>query len=341
MSYTIESVAHDWTDEVVADINAFENAWRLEIDPEIPPMPASTTRAHRDLREVPNTIYAARADGGSVVGTAWVTVDEHNPQLVFALIAVASAHRRRGVATSLLEKVVEQAEGLGRPNLVFGADQVSVAPVAFGESLGASIGLRAHINRLVVADVDRELMRAWVDESDDDYALEWITPDGSYPDESIADMARLRAVLLNDAPMDDVPVLKRTISFEEIRIDEQRLAGYGKTRWTLIARHRASGTPVGYTEIVVDPNDARTVNQGATAVDGQHRGHRLGRQMKAAMFQRVVRDLPHIRFIRTFNADSNEPMLAVNDTMGFKPHFEALRWLIDTTDAKTWLEKRR
>ncbi len=339
--YTVEDVPTDWSDEVVADINAFENAWRLEVDPATPPMPASTTRAHRDLRENPMQVFAARDAGGQVVGTAWIDAASHNRHLLFALIAVSPAHRHRGVAAQLLERVVAFAEADGRPQLLLASDYVDAAAEAFAASLGAVAGVWSHINQLVVADVDLDQMQAWVDDSDDDYDIEWVTPDGPYPESALTDMARLRSVLLNDAPMGDVPLETRTISVDEIRKDEERLAGYGKTRWTAIARHRASGDPVGYTELFVDPGNRATLNQGATAVDRAHRGHRLGRQLKAHAFLRVLRERPETKFIRTFNADANAPMLAVNEAMGFTPLFAACRWLLDTVDAKTWLERRR
>lgn len=339
--YTVEDIPADWSDEVVADINAFENAWRLAVDPATPPMPASTTRAHRDLRRDPMQIIAARAEGGQVVGTAWVDADRHNPHLLFVLIAVAPTHRRQGVATRLFEQVVEVAQADGRRQILLASDYVDDAAEAFAASLGATAGVWSHVNQLAMADVDVALMQSWADDDDDDYAVEWVTPDGPYPEESLADMARLRSVLLNDAPMDDLQLETRTVTPAELRQDEERLAGYGKTRWTAIARHRSSGNPVGYTELFVDPANPATLNQGATAVDRAHRGHRLGRQLKAHAFLRVLRERPETKFIRTFNADSNAPMLAVNEAMGFEPLFAACRWVLDTVDAKTWSEKRR
>ena len=131
-------------------------------------------------------------------------------------------------------------------------DDTQRAAEGFAASLGAAVVNRSHINRCVIADVDREMMQGWVDNVHPDYALEWITPDGPYPDASLDDMARLRGVLLNDAPVDDMPIDHRVISHEELRADEARQIGYGRHRWTLIARHLPTGEPVGYTELLID-----------------------------------------------------------------------------------------
>jgi GNAT superfamily N-acetyltransferase len=338
--YAVEEITADWTDELVADVNAFENLWRVAADPEVPPMPASVTRTHLERRGYPVRLFVARNATGSVVGSAWVEISDKYPAFCFATIATAPSVRRTGVATTLLDVVVDVVAATGRL-LMLGSDDTQRAAEGFAASLGAAVVNRSHINRCVIADVDREMMQGWVDNVHPDYALEWITPDGPYPDASLDDMARLRGVLLNDAPVDDMPIDHRVISHEELRADEARQIGYGRHRWTLIARHLPTGEPVGYTELLIDTNDPHTVYQGATAVDGAHRGHSLGRQLKAAMFQRLVREQPEARYIRTFNADSNAPMLAVNQTMGFKPLFAATRWLIETEDARTWVDKRK
>ncbi len=147
-------------------------------------------------------------------------------------------------------------------------------------------------------------------------------------------------VLINDAPMEDMPIGERHTSREQIVAHGERARAFGREWWTLIARHRATGEPVGYTEMFL-PAEAPTIgSQGATAVHEKHRGHALGRWLKAAMLERVQSERPEITTIRTFNADSNDPMLAINYAMGFKPLYAACRWAMERTDAETWLEKR-
>lgn len=340
MRVTVVEVPVDWTDEVICEINAFENAMKCELDPALALRPMSVTKAHRELRESPMRVLVARNDEGRIVGSAWVEMTTtHNTHLVGADISVARGLRRQGIATQLLGALVALAEADGRTTILLGTDHLAPAAEAFAASLGMTFGMAAHTNQLTIANVDRDRMASWRAATHPDYAIEWITPDGPYPDDALDDMAHLRGVLVNDAPMGDIPLEHRVVTHEQLRADEARLVGYGRTRWTLIARHR-SGTPVAYTEVFVDPNDPRHLFQGATAVDPGHRGHALGQQLKATMFERVVAERPEAEFIRTFNADDNRPMLAVNEAMGFEPLYQAIRWVIDTADAKSWVEKR-
>jgi GNAT superfamily N-acetyltransferase len=327
--FAVELLPVDWTDEQVADLNAFENTLNAELDPEIPPRPVAVTRAHRDLREDPQHVFVARSADGAVVGSAWTDAPtRQNTHLVFTLISVRADQRRRGIGRALFDAVREFAHARERTSLILGCDYRNAAAEAFAASLGAELAFEGHVNRLTITDVDVAEMQRWVDASHPEYVIEWV-PDGPYPEDWLADMARLRDVLANDAPMGELPVEHRTTSFEELRADERRRLAMGVDRWTVIARHVSSGEPVGYTEVFVEERDPLHVFQGATAVDSKHRGHALGRQLKAAMFLRIVRDLPDAKYIRTFNADSNEPMLAVNRAMGFAPFIGGVRWTID------------
>lgn len=61
----------------------------------------------------------------------------------------------------------------------------------------------------------------------------------------------------------------------------------------------------------------------------EHRGCGLGKWLKAAMLGRVLRERPEAKEIRTGNADSNAPMLAINHRLGFKPYFAGTKWQVE------------
>ncbi len=163
--YTVEPIEPPLTDETVCDINAFENGLAAELDPAMPPLPASATRAYAELHD-PNdiaTAYLARAAEGGVVGTAWIFAPKaDNQHMTFMRLGVAAAHRRRGVATALFAKFVEFAAVNERTSLVLGADLHHPAGDAFAASLGANLAMRSHVNQLVLSDVPDGLVEHWL-----------------------------------------------------------------------------------------------------------------------------------------------------------------------------------
>jgi GNAT superfamily N-acetyltransferase len=57
--------------------------------------------------------------------------------------------------------------------------------------------------------------------------------------------------------------------------------------------------------------------QWDTLVRSDHRGHRLGLLMKLANLRQVRERSPQTRFLNTWNAESNAPMVSVNERLGF------------------------
>lgn len=52
------------------------------------------------------------------------------------------------------------------------------------------------------------------------------------------------------------------------------------------------------------------------------------------MLDKVLRERPQTRHVRTNNAVQNEPMLKINRELGFKPYRSEFVWQIDT--AQGW-----
>ncbi|WP_448612513.1 hypothetical protein [Geodermatophilus sp. URMC 60] len=78
------------------------------------------------------------------------------------------------------------------------------------------------------------------------------------------------------------------------------------------------GRLVAYTELHVPPAQPGRPQQDATLVLCEHRGHRLGARTEVAVLREVAAKLPAVRRINTYNSDSNRPMVAVNEALGFR-----------------------
>ena len=58
--------------------------------------------------------------------------------------------------------------------------------------------------------------------------------------------------------------------------------------------------------------------QGGTLVLEEHRGHRLGMAIKLANLRRYRCGSPTSRTVHSWNADTNAPMIAINEALGFR-----------------------
>jgi hypothetical protein len=92
----------------------------------------------------------------------------------------------------------------------------------------------------------------------------------------------------------------------------------GMRGYSVAAVHDATGDMAALTQLEVDPEAPEWGHQGLTAVTRPHRGHRLGLLVKAAMLEQLAAAEPAMERIETGNADANEHMIAVNETLGYE-----------------------
>lgn len=322
-------------------LHALDRAVQEESSPDDPVTPLEAMRA--ELETIPDFLrlhfFGARLDDGEFVGLAnvsWMLVEE-NRHLASAHISVRADNRRRGLARALLRPVVEMVETDGRTLLQGSSNDRVPAGEAFAQRIGAKAALVGHTNRLVTSDVDRDMIARWIDEGPGrapGYSL--VAIDGRYPDDLVDAIADLLGVM-NTAPRDGLDMEDQVFTVEQIRQGEESMFASKRERWYLAARHDASGDLVGFTEVTWVPHAPKTVWQWGTAVRPEHRGHALGKWLKATILQRILDECPEVVDVRTHNADSNDPMLGINRLMGFEPYRTDIAWQVSLEDAKAYL----
>jgi GNAT superfamily N-acetyltransferase len=159
---------------------------------------------------------------------------------------------------------------------------------------------------------------------DGDYAIE--TSLDGIPDSWLDDRAELQRRMSTDAPLGDLQLEEEDWDADRMRGDYEVLASMGRRVVETVARHVGTGRLVGYTQVQVSPETPRLGYQQDTLVVREHRGHALGLRLKAANTLAVVEHLPELTAIRTWNADDNAHMLAVNQRLGYAVDAHRREW---------------
>jgi GNAT superfamily N-acetyltransferase len=344
MDITIKKFDHEnASEEEFARLNDLNNTTRAEVLPDDPLIPLeeliASFRSRPDFELV--SVSIAEDEEGKYVASAenhaWTTDNLH---LMDAYIRVLPEYRRQGLATRLLPKVVETAREWDRRLVIADTNQRVPAGAALMEKLGATLGLESHTNQLVIGDLDRELVKDW-----QEIALErtagfeiglW---EGAYPEEELEAIVKLHD-LISQQPFGDIEIEDIIFTAETIRQDEKSMTARGYERWTYYVREKESGDLAGYTEVVWNPNRPEIIYQEMTGVFPEYRSNGLGRWLKAAMLDKVLKERPQAKYIRTGNADSNAPMLKINNELGFKPYISRMTWQIETNKLADYLDQR-
>jgi GNAT superfamily N-acetyltransferase len=218
----------------------------------------------------------------------------------------------------LFDELVARATKAGRTLILGGFDEGNVDGAAFAARVGAETGHAEKQNRVRTADLDRAMLERWVaDASEVAAGYSLVTFDDRCPDDLLAAVVQL-ANVMNDAPRTEK--LDDTIfTAQHQRAGEAERAVAGSSYWFVGARHDATGELAGYTELVYQPLKPWLIEQGDTGVVAAHRGHGIGRWVKAVNALRVLDERPEVDVIETWNDGTNKWMLAINEAMGFRP----------------------
>jgi len=272
-----------------------------------------------------HTWLAATPDGIPVGCSACWSDAARDSRVMESYVYVRQAWRRQGVGWRLWRAVVDTSSAEHRSSLTWTTFDAVPAGEAFSRRAGGSVARVDRISELRLAGVDWALVRSWVDDCPArhaGYRLEFW--EGDYPPELRGDAATLHHIM-QTAPRDALEVGDVMIDAEQVAELDRARREAGRDRWTVFVRD-PHGRCVGGTEITFDPWEPAIGFQQNTGIDPAHRDLGLAKWAKAVMLERVRDDRSVVERIRTDNAFSNAPMLAINDALGFGPVEVRTEW---------------
>ena len=334
------------TEPEYAAMNVFANRLRAEQLPDDPPIPIDEMAL--GWRNMPSFQYIPtwvvwRADGAQIIARAhvsWLDVPE-NRHLVDYKIMVLPEYRRQGWARHLLPLIAETTRRENRHTLFTDTNERVPAGAEFMERLGACKGMDMHTNQLKVVELNRDLVRQWQDRARERApGFELGCWDSAYPEDDIQAVSDLMQIM-NTAPRGTLNFEDERFTPEQLREFEKAMFARGNQRWVMYVREKATGRFAGFTQVAWNPNRPQILQQMETGVFPEYRNHGLGRWLKAAMLDRVLREHPETKFVRTGNADSNAAMLKINHELGFKPYISQTIWQVEIDQVEKYLSNHQ
>jgi mycothiol synthase len=334
-AWTIE----DWPlreqpDGLLAELYAARGPLHDEATPDDPRRPvADEIIAARSLPATEDGVrLVARDSTGAIAGYAWCGWEQLTgwDHVLSADIAVLPDQRRRGLGRLLLDRVASIAESR-RLRLVMGRSRENVpSGGVFAQRFGAEVALVSQENRQDLRSVNNDLVDRWAADGPvraPGYRLLFVA--GRTPPDLTDRVAEVFNVM-NTAPRDNLDVSDVPVTPELVRQYEDAIVAAGDGMWAYYAVEESSGRFVGLTNVTMRRGEPDRVHVGDTGVESAHRGHALGKWLKAEMTRRILAELPDVRWVITSNAGSNDAMLGINSQLGFGTTAVFTTWQIAT-----------
>ena len=255
---------------------------------------------------------------GRTVGLGTISLSERdNTHLAWLSVRIDPECRRRGHGQILFDTLVEEARSAGRTSI--GADAWDGSGgVVFAERQGLERRSQAIQRRQHLAEVGDGVVQKLYDEAAGaatDYEL--LRLPGRTPPELVDAVVELMAAI-NDAPTDDLDIEDEVFTPDRLAAYEAATEAQGQRLYRVVARHRATGELGGHTVVGIEEERPTAAHQHDTAVARAHRGHRLGLLLKSAMLLWLAEAEPQVETVDTWNAESNDHMIGVNERVGYR-----------------------
>jgi GNAT superfamily N-acetyltransferase len=229
-------------------------------------------------------------------------------------VAVHPKARRQGVGTALLTEVVRCARAEG-----FTALGVEVAggtrSVEFYESFGFSCAFTEIRSVLQLDTVDWFTLGELAAGVGAGYQIEFYP--GGPPPELIDAYAAAKAEVRDDYDVGDLELRPSSYEPQRLQASLATLAARGLKLYVVVAVQEKTGDVAGLTEVVVPAQHPTRADQYDTVVVPRHRGYGVVRAIKARMLFELRSAEPDLTEVQTWNAAINEPLIKVNQELGF------------------------
>ena len=295
----------------------------------------------------PRRMIVARVDGEIVARGLYETQTGDEADSAWIIAQVLPEFRGRGIGTALADLLEQTAAAEGKAKALvytpiadtagsrldsptgFGSISADNREVRFLQARGYRFEQVERCSRLALPLPGLDaLVAAAGARSGADYRLHyWVGPT---PERWRADLAHMATRMSIDAPSAGLEEPEDIWTVERIvEADERHERMNPRQRVFAAVEHGPSGHLVGFTQLSVPRQQHRAVDQYATLVLREHRGHKLGMLLKVANLAHLDRVAPGHPAVITFNAEENRHMLDVNEEVGFVPIANESAWRKD------------
>ncbi|MDH6118944.1 GNAT family N-acetyltransferase [Kitasatospora sp. GAS204B] len=319
------------SERVLSDYFAMRAACVAADTPEDPPLTYETSIGR--LRTPPLEdglcrFWVGYVDGRLAGSVKLALPEGENSGIASIEVNVHPELRCRGIGTDLLRFVMPAVKETQRATVLGFPVKPGSAGARRAEHLGFDVTHSMSMQVLVIATAPETL---WDVPVPSGYRLVHWT--GAAPDHLVDSYALARQAI-HDAPMGQLSYRETVWTSERVRVTDRELLDAGTEQRVVVAIDEATGQVVATHVIHNYPHRREIGYVHDTSVLAAHRGHGLGRAIKAALMRRLNDERPDLERICTTTATTNSHMIGINRALGYHTA-RTLDWIETTTERLT------
>jgi GNAT superfamily N-acetyltransferase len=276
-------------------------------------------------------------DNSQLIGTVSIAIFTEdspsykgNEHFMLFEIEILPGFRRKGLGSQILRMTVESANRLEKKLLIVTGVK-DESGKQFLKKYNFTIALANRENRLKLNEVNWDMIDRWNKEGQEKNPNTKIMFFDRIPDDLIEQYAEVITKVMNQAPLGSLDISELVSTPEVLRKRENDFTSLGRTQTTVVTIEE-DGSISALSEMFYSSDTKKILGQNFTGVQEQYRGRGLGKWVKAALLLYMSIRYPEATSVKTGNAESNAPMLSINNRLGFKVHKESVLAQIKVED---------
>ena len=241
---------------------------------------------------------------------------ETNAHIAFVSCNILEKYRGKGYGKALIIDILKYLDEVGITtiqSLVFNS-----IGREFCKKIGATLGNEGGERRLKLIDVNWDMIDTWIEEGKTRAKGVSFNYYDQIPDNIMDDFVDVYTETNNQAPSEGLEDIVKVTS-DSFRKEEENLRQIGYHHLFVLSIEE-DGKISGLTEMLYQKEVNYLIHQELTGVLEKYRGRGLGKILKARMLKEIKSRFPSVQIISTGTADTNAPMVSINQRLGFKPY---------------------
>ena len=261
-----------------------------------------------------------------------------NEKVVIFDIKVLRKYNGLGIGTRALQMMVQVCENESKSIFISKYQSFLLKP--FFKTIGGIIAQKNSESRLYLSDINIQMIEGWIKEAEELNAdTRILVLEKPIPDDLVEAYVNSFNESVQQMPKDEMESSAKVFDVNILRRNEQMDKEAGATHINVISIEK-DGKVSGISILFKVPGSPDILFQGLTGVPLAYRGRNLGKWIKSKMILYIKDKYPEVRAIQTGNADSNAPMLYINNKLGFKKYKESITGQVSLEQLKKYLQRK-